>query len=693
MKIFFLYVMLIFTFLHSDTDCGCNYGTWVPVDNSSSVTSSCNIKKVLSDGYTIIDNQSCLDINNYSICNTYDKYRTSYNIIEESSPITIKIDHVFSQVDSISRKTIETLEFCDGCNEEDEDIHVPDGYNASDIEPNDGCTQNNPDIVQECSEIGGIVVDGRINCCTISVCFAPPPEQDTCSNHPIFKDIEPPNKEWSLKAENVNSSYCDNLSNGNEHRWMALDNPTIGCCYFDDNSTNPTDNNDTEDNSTNPTDNNDTETRCDGQSCGEDNPFMCIEEDTGVMINGSTYEHILYWNDCESCAEYSQRFGGRCPDDLQNITPVDCQPEYNNLILQASNIQESDCLALINENNILYRNDGQNVPSSEIVKYDYPPFLCCYFKTYSPLTNPNTDDNTTNEDNCAHDATYFDLPFKSYVSSTDACYAAAGSLNYQTQILVDCSLGNFACFYDNNNSNPTDPNTEDNNNDSNGTMENNNDNNGTVDTNSTQFGDINITFNTTNLEKKLDAINESLSSTGAISKGIGSLGRAVTDASSLNHSDLTNMNNNLGQKLDGIKGAIESKDNGSDETNDLLKSIEENQRTETAGKEEEFNSKFTEIENAVSNMTASYTEMFNSISAIINNTPTVNLSSSGSCSLSVAVYGQTPDFKQGFDLFVSYLRPILLLILNLIATYLLIIVAIKAYADLTMRIQWLVGGK
>ena len=306
-------------------------------------------------------------------------------------------------------------------------------------------------------------------------------------------------------------------------------------------------------------------------------------------------------------------------------------------------------------------------------------------------TDPNA---TTPIQECNNPPSVFGFEFQSMVATDTHCYdlrrryAQGGVTN---GFNWSCPDNTVACYYnrasdssDSNSSSGADSGTGDANTTS-----------GTGDLNSTTNPDANgtATIDTTNIENKLDAINDSLSADGAINNSIHDVGSLVSSSSQTNHTDLTNINSTLSNKLDSINDSIQNipQTPATDmtDTNQKLDEIKDILNPDTTADESDLNSKVSDLKNGADNFIATYVNTWNSIKVAVGSTSAPSISTAGSCSMSKFVYGQSVDFQEGFDLFVQYLRPIMLLIVNLAFTMLLIKLAILAYSDLTMRVQWL----
>jgi len=492
-------------------------------------------------------------------------------------------------------------------------------------------------------------------------CFAPPP---ACSDNQI--DIDggcvdcPPHS-----VPNADNTGCDcvspyvadsngtgcvlpssipdeNSTNPNGDCEPGYAKNSLGVCKKDSDGDRVPDEEDAYPNDSSRSSDSDSDNKCNGNPCGKDNYYMCVNDDIKIVINGSHYEHVLFWYDCSTCESYSQRIGGPCPgqgdSDTDNTNPSD--------------------------------DNG----------------------TSDPIEDEHVDD-------CNLQPELFGWKYQDRVATGAQCdnlkrlYAVGGFTDGYSVICPDKTIG---CYFnrksDSNNTDTSDSNDNSNDSNSSGSVDNNSsDPTNNNDSNSSSSIDL------SNIESKLDIINSSIIKSSTSNHGaLISISTIISQSSNKNHNDLTKLNSSLGSKLDGIKSAIDNKSatsaNDMNPTNEILEEIRDKLSEDTTDKEEASKAKMSKASTMMDNMLGSYTAMFSSISNVINNTPTVNLHSSGTCQLSVYIYNQTADFKKGFDLFVNYLRPILLLIMNLTATYILIILAIRAYADITMRVQWLFGG-
>ncbi len=272
---------------------------------------------------------------------------------------------------------------------------------------------------------------------------------------------------------------------------------------------------------------------------------------------------------------------------------------------------------------------------------------------------------------CAYPATLFDVPFQDLMSFGDCL-----SFNGWTYSCPDGTT--VACYYYSE-TNSTTPPTDDS-----GTE---------TDSNTT----ADLDSNTTSLDLALDTLakDETLKEvagdlSSVLSNNAKNLNTKLDEINNNLGSRITGMNTNLANKLDTLNDSINNKSPiDLSETNGILREISDKLSPDTSDKEAELSSLLDELSEAGDNMIASYSEMFSSIQDVIGGMNAPTFSASGSCDLSTFVYGQSADFQKGFDLFVQYLRPIMLLILNLSLTYLLIVLSVRAYADVTQRVQWL----
>ena len=139
------------------------------------------------------------------------------------------------------------------------------------------------------------------------------------------------------------------------------------------------------------------------------------------------------------------------------------------------------------------------------------------------------------------------MPFQSVVTDIFKCISLAYKYgengNYDN---YNCPDGSVACYYNlPSDSSPSDSNSTNPTTDSNTTPP-------TSDLNSTN------TFDTTNIESKLDLISNSLSASGSINNSLEGIGRLINSTASTNHNDLQNINGTLINKLDAINKSIGS---------------------------------------------------------------------------------------------------------------------------------------
>ncbi len=178
----------------------------------------------------------------------------------------------------------------------------------------------------------------------------------------------------------------------------------------------------------------------------------------------------------------------------------------------------------------------------------------------SNTTDPNNPDNPdgsgsgTNDPNCDHKTELFGFPFSHITNNPYECDT--------TSMLFNCPDGDYACYKANDNpdSNTTDPNNPDNPDENSGNESNQ------TDPNNPDSNSSNNLFDTTNLEKKLSDIENSLGKNGQINKSLAEVGNSISG-----------MNKNLGNKLDDIEKAIKDKNISLEidlnETNDILRDI------------------------------------------------------------------------------------------------------------------------
>ena len=308
-------------------------------------------------------------------------------------------------------------------------------------------------------------------------------------------------------------------------------------------------------------------------------------------------------------------------------------------------------------------------------------------KGYVPAPDWATTGNCVPEQQrCAYPPFSFvnNYPFQSITvdvfKCTDLGYRYGGG-NFDT---YNCPDGTVACYYhpssDNNNSTPDNP-------------ENNN-SNPVGDNNNTNPSDGNGTgtIDTTEIESKLDAINTSLGSDGAINSSLSGLSSLINSTASTNHTDLTNINGSLGSmgsKLDGIKSAIESQNStpatDMNPTNDILKEIRDKVSEDTTVHEDKLSSDRNGFSSIVDTSLLTFSTNMESITNIINGVPLPQVSSSTGCSLQMSVFNQQIDLYPSMKKGLLFISPLLLLIWNIILTIYVIKIAFLAYRDLQFR--------
>ncbi|RRS30985.1 MAG: hypothetical protein P794_05040 [Epsilonproteobacteria bacterium (ex Lamellibrachia satsuma)] len=300
--------------------------------------------------------------------------------------------------------------------------------------------------------------------------------------------------------------------------------------------------------------------------------------------------------------------------------------------------------------------------------------------------NPPDDGNGTGDgggdgSKCEYPPTLYGSPFQGIMTNSECMFDHSGWT-------FSCPDDSVACYYfDNNSTPPADGDGAGDGDDGNGTV-------GGTDGNGTGGSMAGV-------ESRLDSVIDSLSAAGAINTSIGDLsnsinnnGKNLGDKLDKIDSDLNNrlagVNENLGSKLDDLKSAIQDKNLSLDmsESNQYLKDIKDKMYEDHDSDIDDLNTGWDELSTSVDNALASYTTMFDSLSSVIGNTPTPVITAGGSpCPMNVFLYGQDVDFAKGFNLFLTYLKPIMLLILNLSLTYTLIVLSVRAYADITNRVS------
>jgi len=92
------------------------------------------------------------------------------------------------------------------------------------------------------------------------------------------------------------------------------------------------------------------------------------------------------------------------------------------------------------------------------------------------------------------------------------------------------------------------------------------------------------------------------------------------------------------------------------------------------------------LESAIGLAIASYGKNYHDILAKIGTVKPPTFNHSGSCDLSVKIFGSSIDLGKGFKSALQILRPIVMLILNVIFLLLLLKLSIRAFSDITFRI-------
>jgi hypothetical protein len=250
---------------------------------------------------------------------------------------------------------------------------------------------------------------------------------------------------------------------------------------------------------------------------------------------------------------------------------------------------------------------------------------------------------------------------------------------------------NVACYNDNNSS------------DNNGDGGNNND-----DSNSTGGGDMNNTggdsnntgnIDTTDIENKLDKIVNELGAEGTLNKALGNIGGVIKDngktiADKLDTLDddlksrLAGLNSNLGDKLDGIKGAIENKPTGTDlsETNNILRDIKDAMNPDIEADTSDLDTALSNAKNVFNDALLSFDTTRNDLISMFNGASAPTVSASGNCILSGSTR-HIGTFTFNFSV-LSDLRPAFQFFLNIF----LLIFTIKLYTTIARDLVRYVTG-
>ena len=259
---------------------------------------------------------------------------------------------------------------------------------------------------------------------------------------------------------------------------------------------------------------------------------------------------------------------------------------------------------------------------------------CCYYHVVSE------DDNTNPENPCDHPPLLSGYPFQGYTTSDNKCGTlSGGNLLYDTHLLLGCTSGSYACYYDSSNldNNTTDNDLTDNNTsvstDSNASV--------TSDDNGTSFIlDMSAPL------AKLEALNNSAIKTN------NKLDTTNSELGDIN-SKLTGLNTNLGGKLDGIGNTLD----------DIKDSMNPELDIDTT----EHDSAFEGAKTAFNDALASFMTTGNDIKALAGGLTPPTISASGSCVLS-DTSSSFGSFSMDFSI-VEILRSPLQFFLNLILLY------------------------
>jgi len=315
---------------------------------------------------------------------------------------------------------------------------------------------------------------------------------------------------------------------------------------------------------------------------------------------------------------------------------------------------------------------------------------------------------------CSYPPSLFGYDFQKVVANTSICYDLReryGNRGAVGGTTWPCPDNTLACYYnlktDSNSSSSTPPPD-----DNNPPPEDDNDTT-PVDTNSSLS-------DTKNIEDKLDLISDSLSSEGSINNSLKDIGALIGDSTANNHKDLTDLNNNLGSKLDGIQSAIENQSDGSTDmsgTNQLLEDIKgsingssstftdletsevaieshESKVTDLKSKITDMHIKLEDSTNLMEQVLSEFStfsenvnisfialgEDFQSYKTMFENKPTVSLPSGGSCSaLQFSLYGKNINLSNGICSAFQTISPFIVFILTAITQLSLIYISMQLF--------------
>jgi hypothetical protein len=312
-----------------------------------------------------------------------------------------------------------------------------------------------------------------------------------------------------------------------------------------------------------------------------------------------------------------------------------------------------------NQDSSPYGGAGKSTPPNPDTNTSCPPgqkvcngtciisFLTCQKNNtdcsvgYIPAPDYATTHNCVPENNgqCQHpSASPFGYPFQTITSDVFQCIdlynAHGGGDNF------NCPDGkSVACYYNN------DTNSSSSANNNSGTTDTNTSTtSGTNDFNSTTPIDSNASsFNTANIESKLDGINKSLSASGAINNSLNVISKLIDAKGLTNHNDLNNINGSLGSlgsKLDNIRDAINNKPvtpaTDMTATNNHLQSIEDKMIKEDSQLDfdnSELDSALNNAKNVFNNALVSFESSYNDIVTLFNGGHTSTVTASGDCFL------------------------------------------------------------
>jgi len=460
---------------------------------------------------------------------------------------------------------------------------------------------------------------------------------------------------------------------GNMYALEKIDCCTINTCFREMNAT--------EDNTTEPTDNNETNQTqhcqddfdCDGIPDNEDDDMdgdgIPNGEDT-TPLGGScvpTYSQIKdYEGACVECAVGTQ------PDNPQTT----CISSDLFCVRDAVFCDNScECPTDTYHGVTPYQTDDGIIHFGQCKDSDNLNYKGRYCETIAPTNNNN--DSNSSEPTCNYPIEIFSLPFLSIVLISQC---------NEPEKAFPCTDKTVACYgLDINTSDVNDENNPtDNESDSNSTSTL--DSNNTTDNNQTITDSNGTVIDTSKIESKLDKLNKSLSTTGAINKSLISIGALINKSSSTNHKDLIS----LGSKLDGIKSAIESQGNGSStdmtETNQKLDDIKDALNPNIEYDNSELDSAFSNAKTVFTNALSSFETSYNDIVSMFNSGHSSTVTASGDCTLS----GSTKNIGSfGFDFSVlSQLRAPFQFFLNLM----LLFFTIKLYTTIARDLVRYIAG-